>query len=238
MSTPPAPSRRPTVTPQPPWMIVGVGVVLEHVALAAGRADQATPAAVERQDLLLRRVGQRGSAGAVVAVAGSNVVDTGAVGSIVVVGAAAGVACGRRRWRSCRRRHRSSSGVGASAGRSGRRARTPSGGCAPRLSAAVARRRVVVATVVAGRVRRCGRARARSSSWSVVSMPSSTHCSTGRRYTWPVTWTSSIASCWLSTPGRLTTIASPWRRISGSETPRLSTRSRIRSTARSSAAGS
>ena len=40
-------------------------------------------------------------------------------------------------------------------------------------------------------------------------------------------------AAWFFTPGRLTTMASPWRRISGSATPRLSTRSRIRSTARS-----
>ena len=32
---------------------------------------------------------------------------------------------------------------------------------------------------------------------------------TGRRYTWPVTCTKAIASFWFSTPGRLTTIASP-----------------------------
>src|SRR3954465_1437364 len=56
---------------------------------------------------------------------------------------------------------------------------------------------------------------------------------TGRRYTCPVTLTNSSACAWFLTPGRLTTTASPWRRISGSATPRLSTRSRIRSTARS-----
>ena len=56
---------------------------------------------------------------------------------------------------------------------------------------------------------------------------------TGRRYTWPVTLTSSSACCWFFTPGRLTMIASPCRRISGSATPRLSTRARMRSTARS-----
>ena len=59
------------------------------------------------------------------------------------------------------------------------------------------------------------------------------HCSTGRRYTWPVTWTRRSAVSWSLTPGRLTTIASPWRTISGSATPSESTRARIWSTARS-----
>ena len=209
-------------------MIVGLGVVLEHLARAAGRADVGTaPPSLRRQDLA-RASGPT---------AGSRTVVVGGRRrpSVVVVGrrrsSSARVAGDRRRGR----RRRSAVGRrcvvsarGVAVGgrravrRSLRRSRPRSLGAPACVAAASA--------PVAGVVDRPVVAATDRASWSwlvSVVVGGRLHCSTGRRYTWPVTWTRSSASCWSFTPGRLTTIASPWRRISGSATPRLSTRSRM-----------